>query len=82
VTTTRRLERLAAQVEVKRYFIQVFPAPKEAARVAVINPHLCKIERKNMKKMWVVKDSREIAIRTLCVLGANEKFCEGNNANQ
>jgi hypothetical protein len=55
VTTTRRLERLAAQVEVRSDAIsyKFCPAPKEAARVAVINPHLCKIER----KMWVVEDN-------------------------
>jgi hypothetical protein len=49
VTTTRRLERLAAQVEVTYKFCA---APKEAARVAVINPPSVR----NMKKMWVVKD--------------------------
>jgi hypothetical protein len=38
VTTTRRLERLAAQVEVTYKFCA---APKEAARVAVINPPIC-----------------------------------------
>jgi hypothetical protein len=50
VTTTRRLERLAAQVEVTYKFCA---APKEAARVAVINPPSVR----NMKKMWVVKDN-------------------------
>jgi hypothetical protein len=50
VTTTRRLERLAAQVEVTYKFCA---APKEAARVAVINPPSVR----NMKKMWVVKDT-------------------------
>jgi hypothetical protein len=49
VTTTRRLERLAAQVEVTYKFCA---APKEAARVAVINPPSVR----NMKTMWVVKD--------------------------
>jgi hypothetical protein len=50
VTTTRRLECLAAQVEVTYKFCA---APKEAARVAVINPPSVR----NMKKMWVVKDT-------------------------
>jgi hypothetical protein len=54
VATTRRLERLAAQVEVRSDAIsyKFCAAPKEATRVAVINPHLCEIER----KMWVVED--------------------------
>jgi hypothetical protein len=54
VTTTRRLECLAAQVEVTYKFCA---APKEAARVAVINPPSVR----NMKKMWVVKDNEYFA---------------------
>jgi hypothetical protein len=57
VTTTRRLERLAAQVEVTCKFCA---APKEAARVAVINPPSVR----NMKKMWVVKDTADAHYRS------------------